>query len=87
MPGAPAGIGAAPQKLPFAPKKAISFFTIASTLVIASLRRERHWYCENWGMARAARIPMIATVIISSISVKPPRRVRSLRIVSLPPAR
>ena len=36
--------------------------------------RERSWKRRKFGMAIAARMPMIATTIISSISVKPPLR-------------
>jgi len=40
-------------------------------LVGTSLYLARSWYFMKFGMAMAARMPMIATTIMSSTSVKP----------------
>jgi hypothetical protein len=48
---------------------------IAARLVFASPVLLRSWNCRKFGMAMAARIPMMATTIISSMSVKPRLRV------------
>src|SRR5438874_10194473 len=44
---------------------------MALRLALASLCFERAWNLMKLGMAMAARMPMIATTIISSISVNP----------------
>src|SRR5690606_22695940 len=53
-------------------------------LPYASLRFVRSWYLTNAGTAMLARIPMIATTIMSSIRVKPARRWARRCIVRLP---
>src|SRR5437763_8521654 len=50
---------------------AFSAVKAALRLALASLCFERAWNLMKFGMAIAARMPMIATTIISSISVKP----------------
>ena len=46
----------------------------AFRLAFASLCLERAWNLMKFGIAIAARMPMIATTIISSMRVKPLRR-------------
>ena len=41
------------------------------TFIVASTVFERRMYFMNAGMATAAKMPMIATTIMSSMSVKP----------------
>ena len=50
---------------------AFSAVKAAFRFAFASLCFERAWNLMKLGMAIAARMPMIATTIISSISVKP----------------
>jgi hypothetical protein len=47
---------------------------IAARLVLPSLDLAFSWNRRKFGIAMAARIPMMATTIISSMSVKPPLR-------------
>src|SRR5437588_9047210 len=54
----------------------------ALRFAFASLCFERAWNLMKFGIAIAARMPMIATTIISSIRVKP--RLAYLRIMSAP---
>ena len=50
---------------------AFSAVNAAFRFALASLCFERAWNLMKFGMAMAARMPMIATTIISSMRVKP----------------
>src|SRR5258708_33935075 len=54
---------------------AFSAVKAAFKFALASLCLERAWNLMKLGMAMAARMPMIATTIISSMRVKPLARV------------
>src|SRR5436305_4158250 len=59
------------EKRSFSAEKAFCAVNIAFRFAFASLCFERAWNLTKFGMAMAARMPMIATTIISSIRVKP----------------
>src|SRR5262245_62139686 len=72
-----AGEGSADTYAPYSAKNDSSAVRIAAMFVLPSLDLAFSWKRRKFGMAMAARIPMMATTIISSMSVKPPRRVWS----------
>src|SRR4051812_21778959 len=57
--------------VPISPFTRLAALPILFRLREASVVLPRFMYSRNAGMATAARMPMIATTIISSISVKP----------------
>src|SRR4051812_38127071 len=59
------------ENLSFSAAYAFWAVNIAFVFAFASLCFERAWNLVKFGMAIAARMPMIATTIISSMSVKP----------------
>src|SRR3982750_1147742 len=59
------------ENLSFSAAYAFWAVNIALVFAFASLCFERAWNFVKFGMAIAARMPMIATTIISSMSVKP----------------
>src|SRR5436305_13976553 len=59
------------EKRSFSAEKAFCAVNIAFRFAFASLCFERAWNLTKFGMAMAARMPMMATTIISSMRVKP----------------
>src|SRR6267142_1918546 len=59
------------EKRSFSWKNAFCAVKMALRFAFASLCFDRAWNLMKFGIAIAARMPMIATTIISSISVKP----------------
>src|SRR5581483_8182618 len=59
------------EKRSFSWKNAFWAVKMAFRFALASLCFDRAWNLMKFGIAIAARIPMIATTIISSMSVKP----------------
>src|SRR5215470_6647676 len=76
--GRAGGDGSADTYPPYSAKYDSSAVRIAARFVLPSLDFAFSWKRRKFGMAMAARMPMMATTIISSMSVKPPRRVWSL---------
>src|SRR3954471_15518308 len=59
------------ENLSFSAENAFCAVNIALRFAFASLCLDRAWNLTKFGMAMAARMPMMATTIISSIRVKP----------------
>jgi hypothetical protein len=57
---------------------------MAIKFVLASDCRDFIWYCKKFGMAMAAKIPMIATTIINSMRVNPSCFLSTLLIIPPP---